>query len=95
MGLGQKLGLGQPSLVWVWVWKILPKNPKFFNFFPPRVKKYPGQRQLVGLLFIAGQKYAGVGSGPISTLHKWHGCGEFLIEKNTGWGYLGRVIKST
>jgi len=25
---------GQPSLVWVWVWKVSPKNPKFFNFFP-------------------------------------------------------------
>jgi len=29
------------------------------------MKKYPGQRQ-VGLLFTAGQKHAGIGSGPIS-----------------------------
>jgi len=45
MGPGQKfrpwlgfvnflfLGLGQPSLVWVWVWKISPKNPKFSILF--------------------------------------------------------------
>jgi len=46
--------------IWVWIWKISPKNVKFFNFFPfgskkissGRVKKYPGQRQ-VGLLFTA------------------------------------------
>jgi len=27
-------GSGQPSLVWVWVWKISSKNYKFFNFSP-------------------------------------------------------------
>jgi len=31
-----------------------------------QVKKYPGQRW-VGLLFIVGQEYARVGSGPISS----------------------------
>jgi len=76
-GFGSKIldpGLGQPSLVWGWVWKISPINPKFFNFFPlrikkislGRVKKYLGQRQ-VGLLFTAGQKYARVRLGPISS----------------------------
>jgi len=30
---------GHPSLVWVWIWKISPKNLKFFNFFPFRSKK--------------------------------------------------------
>jgi len=39
---GQKhpgwVGSGKPSMVWVW--KISPKNVKFFNFFPSgRVKK--------------------------------------------------------
>jgi len=29
---------GQPSMVWVWIWKISPKNVKFFNFFPFRSK---------------------------------------------------------
>jgi len=48
-------------LVWFWVWKISPKNPKFFNFFV-RVKKYPDQRR-AGLLFTAGQKNAQVGLG--------------------------------
>jgi len=65
---------GQPSMVWVWIWKSSPKNIKFFNFFPfgskkissGQVKKYPGQGR-VCLLFTAGQKYARVGSGPISS----------------------------
>jgi len=43
MGLGQKILLGQPSMVWVWVWKISPKKVKFFNFFPS------GQKNLFGL----------------------------------------------
>jgi len=67
MGPG-RVGLGQPSLVWFWVWKISPKNPNFFplrikKIASGRVKKYPGQRQ-VSLLFTAGQnqKYAGGGS---------------------------------
>jgi len=30
---------GQPFLVWVWVWKISPKNPKLFNFFSFGSKK--------------------------------------------------------
>jgi len=38
MGLGQKIltqvGSDQPSMVWVWIWKISNKNVKFFNFFP-------------------------------------------------------------
>jgi len=43
MGPGQKflmrVGSGQPFMVWVWIWKISPKNVKFFNFFALRVKK--------------------------------------------------------
>jgi len=77
IGPGQKIltwvGLGQPSMAWGWGWKISPKNIKFLNFFPSRikkissgwVKKYPGQRR-IGLLFTVDQKYARVGSGPIS-----------------------------
>jgi len=75
MGPGQNLarvGSGMPSMVWVW--KISHKNVKFFNFLPfglkkissGWVKKYPGQMR-VGLLLTAGQKYARIGSGPIST----------------------------
>jgi len=64
------LGLGQPFMVWVWIWKIPPKNVKFFNFFPigskkissGQVWKYPGWRQ-VSLLFTAGQNYSRVRSG--------------------------------
>jgi len=39
-GSGSKIfDLGQvrsdkPSMVWVWIWKISPKNVKFFNLFP-------------------------------------------------------------
>jgi len=41
IGPGQKFLLrsGQPSLVWVWVWKISPKYQKNFNFFPSGQKK--------------------------------------------------------
>jgi len=54
----------------VWIWKVSPKNVKFFKFFLFRskkissgqVKKYPSQRQ-VCLLFTAGQNYAWVRSG--------------------------------
>jgi len=28
-----RVGLDQPFIVWVWIWKISPKNVKFFNFF--------------------------------------------------------------
>jgi len=67
-----RVRLGQPSMVWVWVWKISPKYFKFYFSLRVKkistgwVKKYLGQRQ-VGFLFTAGQKYARVGSGPIST----------------------------
>jgi len=37
------LSLGQPSLVWVWVGKFSPKNPKFFSFCPA------GQKNVIGL----------------------------------------------
>jgi len=53
-GRGGKLmmGSGQPFMVWVWIWKISPKNVKIFNFFPfgskkislCRVKKVPGSK---------------------------------------------------
>jgi len=33
------LGSGLPSLVWVCIWKISPKNVKFFNFLPFGSKK--------------------------------------------------------
>jgi len=54
---------GKPFMVWVWIWKIFPKNITFFNFFPfgsknfslGWVKKYPGQGR-VSHLFTAGQK---------------------------------------
>jgi len=41
MGLGQNFwpGSGQPFMVWVWIWKISPKNVKF-SIFSLRVKKF-------------------------------------------------------
>jgi len=30
---------GQPFMVWVWIWKFLPINVKFFNFFTSAQKK--------------------------------------------------------
>jgi len=48
MGPGQKfltrVRLGQPFMVWVWIWKISPKNVKFFNFFPLGSKKISSGR---------------------------------------------------
>jgi len=39
-GFGQgRVGWGRPSMVWVWIWKISPKNVKFFDFFPFGSKK--------------------------------------------------------
>jgi len=67
VGSGQffvpQVGSGQPFMVWVRIWKISPKNVKFFNIFhfwskkiaSGQVRKYPGQSQ-VSLLFTAGQK---------------------------------------
>jgi len=73
---------GQVSHVWFGsrFGKFPPKNPKFFNFFPlrikkissVRVKKYPGQRR-VALLFTIGQKYTLVGLGRVRAhLYSWH-----------------------
>jgi len=59
VGKGQFLvahvGSGQPSMVWIWIWKISPKNINFFTFGSKKissgqVKKYPGHSR-VGLLF--------------------------------------------
>jgi len=73
MGLGQKLltrvGSGQLSLVWVWIWKISPKNHKFFNFFHSKkisssqVKEYPGQTQL-GSYLLRVKSMLGSGQSP-------------------------------
>jgi len=87
------LGSGQPSLVWVW--KITHKNSNFFNFLPFRskkipsgwVKKYPGQSR-VDLLFIAGQNYARVWSGPISSVR---GIEELAIEFEAIWPFQNLI----
>jgi len=43
VGSGQffvaRVGSGQPFMVWARIWKISPKNVKFFNFFPSGKKK--------------------------------------------------------
>jgi len=50
MGSGQTffdLGRAIFLLLWsghvsyLWIWKIFPKNPKFFNFFPLGQKNFP------------------------------------------------------
>jgi len=48
--------LGQSSLVWVWIWKISPKNHIYFNFFPFGSKKISSGRVKDG----PGQKYGRV-----------------------------------
>jgi len=59
------VGLDQPPMVWVWVWKISPKYPKFSTFCL-QIKNILGQRRL-GLLFTASQKSAGVRPEPTSS----------------------------
>jgi len=77
MGSGQnfftQVGSGQVSHLWFWFWKFLQKNPKFFYFSPSGQKKslLVGSKRSpclwrVGILFTASQKYAQVGSRPIS-----------------------------
>jgi len=66
---------GRVSHLWFGFCKISLKNTKFFNFFLlgskkislGQVKKYPDQKR-VSLLYTVSQKYAWVGSGPISTV---------------------------
>jgi len=41
------MGLGQPSLAWACIWKISPKNLRFYNFFPLDQKKSLGVRSKV------------------------------------------------
>jgi len=60
---------GQPSLVYLDLENLTLKITHFSTLkkiTSDRVIKYPGQRR-VSLLFTADQKYAQVGSGPIST----------------------------
>jgi len=74
MGTAQKFWPGsvKPPLVWVWVWKISPKNPKFFNFFPFGLKKVPRSKTGWPLIYCRSKVCSGlVRSGPISTLY---GC---------------------
>jgi len=72
-----RVGPGQPSLVWVC--KISSNNTNFL-FFSLLVRKNwgLGQRQ-VSLLFTAGQKYARVGSVPISMYHAVNICSSPLF----------------
>jgi len=60
---------GQLSLVWVWIWKISPKNSKFINIFPIGSKNLfrLGQivlgSRMVALILMESQKFDRVGSG--------------------------------
>jgi len=59
-----RVGSGQLFMVWVSIWKISPKNIKFFNLFSS------SQKNLFGLFLIyCGSKVSSgwVGSGPISS----------------------------
>jgi len=69
------MGLGQPSLVWVW--KISLKKFQIFQFFPLRIKKIssgqvkmvPGSNTRQPLIYCKSKVCSGwVGSRPISTL---------------------------
>jgi len=65
------VGSGQPFMVWVRIWKISPKNVKFFNFFPSGQKncfgsgrKVPGSKPGRPLIYCGSKVSSGrVGSG--------------------------------
>jgi len=64
--------LGRVTHLWIGFGKLPLKIPNFSIFLPSgqkissgQFKKYPGQKR-VSLLFTAGQKYAWIGSKPIS-----------------------------
>jgi len=69
-----RVGLGQPFMVWLWIWKISPKNVKFFNIFPFGSKKIssgqkvPGSKAGRPLIYCGSKVSSGrVESEPIST----------------------------
>jgi len=66
MGPGQKfltrIGSGQPIMVWVRIWKISPKNVKFFNFFPFGLgQKVPGSKPGRPLIYCGSKVSSGRG----------------------------------
>jgi len=66
-----RVGLGQPFMVWVWIWKISPKS---VNFLPSGQKnlfrsgqKVPGSKAGRPLIYCGSKVSSGrAGSGPIS-----------------------------
>jgi len=69
-------GSGQPSVVWVWVWKISPKNPWFFNFCPSGQKSVVGSkstrvRARLASYLLRVKSMFGSGQGPTLVRWKW------------------------
>jgi len=63
------IGLGQPSMVWVWVWKISPKNVKFFSLRVKKKSLWGGSKASRPLIYCKSKVSSGqVSSGPISRL---------------------------
>jgi len=74
------LGLGQPFIIWVWIWKISPKNVKFFNF-SLRSKKISSGRKVPGstsyLLRVKSKLGSGQGLSLVDTADYYYpdwGC---------------------
>jgi len=99
MGLGQKfltwVRSGQPSLVWVCVWKISLKNSKLSNFLPFGSKNLIGSGQNVHgskpgqpFIYCRSKVCSGrIGSGSISS-ECWFGLGMGLGQNFLTWvGY--------
>jgi len=69
---------GQPFLVWVWIWKFSPKNPKFSIFCPSGQEKcyWVGSKSTGvkgGSASYLLQVKSMLGSGPISSQDKSDG----------------------
>jgi len=93
MGLSQKfltrVGSGQPFMVWVWIWKISPKNVKFFNFFPFGSKKSLRVKGGLASYLMRVKSKLGSGQGPSLTAMHWIPLQAKVSEHN----HLGNSIQ--
>jgi len=92
------VGSGQPFLVWVWIWKMFPKNVKFYNFFTfrskkissGRVKKYPVKGRSASYLLRVKSKF---GLGQCPPLYVDHPFSTFFGNHSNCWHYLFFIWK--
>jgi len=72
-------------MVWVWVWKILPKNVKFFNFSPSG-QKVPGSKAGQPLIYCRLKESSGQGPSLLFTIES--GLRNSLIEILSNFSFI-------